>query len=92
MEEITLEFILNSAIPQSPLGGKQTKIQRGNFLVSIVGGRNGLYGDFETTFEVTVYDMYGNFVTDKVIPSATGPVIGWVDKEHLLEMINTIPC
>lgn len=92
MEEITLEFILNSAVPQSPLGGKQTKIQRGNFLVSVVGGRNGLCGDFETTFEVAVYDKHGNFATNKVIPSATGNVIDWVDKEHLIEIINTIPC
>lgn len=92
MEEITLEFILNSAVPHSPLGGKQTIIQRGNFLVCIVGGMDGLCGDFETTFEVAVLDRYGNCVTDKVIPSATGDVVNWVDKEHLIEMVNTIPC
>lgn len=89
--EITFEDIINNAKPQSPLGGKQTLLRIGLYKVSIVGGRAGLYGDFETTFEVAVFDENNNFVTEKVIPSADGDVIGWVDKEHLIEIVNTIP-
>jgi hypothetical protein len=89
--EITFENIINNAKPQSPLGGKQTLLKIGLYEVSITGGREGLYGDFETTFQVEVFDENGHVVTDKVVPSANGDVIGWVDKEHLIEIVNTIP-
>jgi hypothetical protein len=92
MEDITLKYILENAIPHPIFEGKQTIIQRGKFLVCIAGGKDGLCGDFETTFEVTVLDRYGNSVTENMVPSARGPVIGWVDKEHLIEIVNTIPC
>jgi len=89
--EITFEDIINNAITQSPLGGKQTLLKLGLYTVSITGGHQGLCGDFETTFQISVFDKNNNFVTKKVIPSANGDVIEWVDKEHLVEIVNTIP-
>jgi hypothetical protein len=36
----------------------------GKYVVSIVGGKQGLYGDFETTFEIAIIEnSSGNFVT-----------------------------
>ena len=74
-----------------PLGGYQTVIDLGKYHVSVVGGRQGLYGDFETTFELAVIDQKsGDFVTQKLIPSADGEVMGWVDKEQLMDIVNSI--
>ena len=45
-------------------GGYQSLFDFGKYVVSIVGGKQGLYGDFETTFEIAIIENNsGNFVT-----------------------------
>jgi hypothetical protein len=45
-------------------GGYQSLFVFGKYVVSIVGGKQGLYGDFETTFEIAIIEnSSGNFVT-----------------------------
>jgi hypothetical protein len=88
--EYTIEDIFEMKQPH-PLGGYQTSIDMGKYVISIVGGGRGLYGDFKTTFELAVIDQKsGDFVTQKLIPSADGEVMGWVDKEQLMDIINSI--
>ena len=45
----------------------------------------------ETTAEVAVFDKDNNFVTKKLVASAEHDVVGWLDKEELMDIINQIP-
>ena len=45
-------------------GGYQSLFDFGKYIVSFVGGKQGLYGDFESTFEIAIIEnRSGNFVT-----------------------------
>lgn len=80
MKPLTIDFIKRKS-RLHPVGreGRMYTMEIGNYLLSIVGGGIGLYGDFETSFEVAVIDKDSNkFVTsffarrgDDVLPFAT---------------------
>jgi hypothetical protein len=63
----------------SSLGGKQTLLFNEQLEISIVGGRMGLYGDFENDFELAIIDRKDrNFVEglqDDVLAYASGEEI-----------------
>ena len=48
---ITIKDIIEWAKPHPLDGGKMTRIYNDEIEFSIVGGRSGLYGDFENDFE-----------------------------------------
>jgi hypothetical protein len=58
---------------------------------SIVGGDRGLYGDFEKTFEVAIFDRKSNdFVTRFFYPEATDDVIPYMDANKVEELVNSV--
>jgi hypothetical protein len=58
---------------------------------SIVGGDRGLYGDFEKTFEVAIFDRQSNnFVTKFFYPEATDDVIPYMDANKVEELVNSV--
>ena len=58
---------------------------------SIVGGDRGLYGDFEKTFEVAIFDRQSNnFVTRFFYPEATDDVIPYMDANKVEELVNSV--
>jgi hypothetical protein len=58
---------------------------------SIVGGDRGLYGDFEKTFEVAIFDRKSNdFVTRFFYPEATDDVIPYMDADKVEELVNSV--
>jgi hypothetical protein len=58
---------------------------------SIVGGDRGLYGDFDTTFEVAIFDRKSNnFVTRFFYPEATEDVIPYMDADKVEELVNSV--
>jgi len=71
-------------------GGYQTILEIGIYTVVIAGGHK-FQGDFKDTFQIIIFNDFGDYVTKKVIPSANQDILGWVDKEHLMEIINSIP-
>ena len=90
---MNVDELLDRAEPHpSGLGGKQVRIQYGNYVVSIVGGRTGLYGDFVDTFEVAVMskDGFGDFKTKHFFPDATDDVLGWISKMDLIEVLKIV--
>jgi hypothetical protein len=89
---ITIKNIIEASKPhRNGLGGRQTMIKRGDILISIVGGSTGLYGDFESTFEVAVIDTkMDNFVTKHFFPEANDDVMGYLEKEEIEDKINQI--
>jgi hypothetical protein len=88
---ITIENIIEWAKPHPLDGGKMTRIHNDEIEFSIVGGRSGLYGDFENDFEVAVIDRKnGEFVTRFFKPELSDDVIGYMKKEDLEEFVNQI--
>jgi hypothetical protein len=74
-------------------GGKGRMSRFGNKEIefSIVGGDRGLYGDFEKTFEVAIFDRESNnFVTRFFYPEATDDVIPYMDADKVEELVNSV--
>jgi hypothetical protein len=74
-------------------GGKGRMSRFGNKEIefSIVGGDRGLYGDFEKTFEVAIFDRKSNdFVTRFFYPEATDDVIPYMDANKVEELVNSV--
>jgi S-ribosylhomocysteine lyase LuxS involved in autoinducer biosynthesis len=90
MKDYTIDDIINSKV-NHPLGGYQSVLKVGEYEVSVVGGRQTNYGDFINTFELAIFDKNKNFVTKNLVASAEHDVVGWLDKEELIDIINQIP-
>lgn len=89
---ITIENIKNWSKPH-PVGdgGKMTNIFNRKYEISIVGGRQGLYGDFNETFEVAILDTKNrNFITIFFFPHNGQDVIGYMGGNELEEFTNTL--
>jgi hypothetical protein len=89
---ITIEDIRKWSNPH-PSGGKSRMSRFGNKEIefSIVGGDRGLYGDFEKTFEVAIFDRQSNnFVTKFFYPEATDDVIPYMDANKVEELVNSV--
>jgi hypothetical protein len=90
MRDYTIEDIMKLKIKHS-LGGYQSRLNVGEYEVSVIGGRERTYGDFVNTFELAIFDKDGKFVTKDLVKSADSDVVGWLDKEELMDIINQIP-
>ena len=87
-DKITIEEIKRTAKPHN-LGGKRTIVEGKRFILSIVGGCQGLYGDFIDDFEVAIIDKKTNeFVTKLFEPEATDDVMGYVNADKVVEIAN----
>jgi hypothetical protein len=87
---ITIEDIKNFS-KEHRLGApaRHTRIKNHLFEFSIVGGGPSLYGDFEETFELAIFDLNGkNFITNLVLDDVNDDVVGHMSKERLLELVN----
>ena len=67
------------------MGEKIAQMELGNgYKISVVGGRNGLYGDGETTFEVAILDRLG----EMIMLSENDQVLGWMTIDEVNEIIQ----
>jgi len=88
---ITAENIIEWSKPHPLEGGKMTRIYNDEIEFSIVGGRSGLYGDFENDFEVAIIDKKtGDFVTKFFYPEANDDVIGYMKSEDVEKLANQV--
>ena len=88
---ITLENIIEWSKPHPLDGGKMTRIYNDEIEFSIVGGRSGLYGDFENDFEVAILDRKtDDFRTRFFKPELNDDVIGYMPKDEVVEFLNQI--
>jgi len=88
---ITVENIIEWSKPHPLEGGKMTRIHNDEIEFSIVGGRSGLYGDFENDFEVAILDRKtGDFRTRFFKPELSDDVIGYMPKDEVVEFLNQI--
>jgi len=88
---ITTENIIEWSKPHPLDGGKMTRIFNEEVEASIVGGRSGLYGDFEKDFELAIIDRKsGDFITKFFYPEGSDDVVGYMTGENLTELLNKI--
>ena len=87
-DKLTIEDIISMAKPHN-IGGKRTVIENKRFILSIVGGCQGLYGDFVDDFEVAIIDKRnGDFVTTLFEPTATDDVMPYTKAEVVVRIAN----
>jgi hypothetical protein len=89
---ITIQNIIEFSKEHPSLrNGRITRIGNNNIEFSIVGGANGLYGDFINDFEVAIFDKKNNdFITKFFHPDALDDVMAYMSKEDLEVLINKV--
>lgn len=88
---ITIKNIIEWSKPHPLDGGKMTRLYNDEIEFSIVGGRSGLYGDFENDFEVAILDRKtGDFRTRFFKPELSDDVVGYMPKDEVTEFLNQI--
>lgn len=71
--------------------GKQARFGNNKVEFSIVGGDIGLYGDFENTFEVAIFDMESrNFITRFFYPETNDDVISYMSSDEVEKLVNSV--
>lgn len=87
---ITIQDVVSLAVTR-PDGAKQTIIESDDFIISVVGGRDGLYGDFEKTFEMALMTKdRKSFITRNYFPDLNDDVMGWKSIEETERIINDL--
>jgi hypothetical protein len=90
---ITIENILEWAKPHANRmdGGRMLRIYNDDIEASIVGGSQGLYGDFVKNFELAVFDRKTNeFMTRFFFPEKKDDVVGYMSGEELVDFLNQV--
>jgi hypothetical protein len=88
---ITVKNIIENSKPHGLPGGKMTKLSNDRYILSIVGGASGLYGDFEKDFEIAIMDKKnGEFITKLFYPENSDDVIGYLEAEKVVEIANNL--
>lgn len=89
--KLRIEDIINYSTEHSPLGGRRTLLETDQFLISIVGGRQGLYGDFVNDFELAIMDLNTKeFLTQNFIQDINDDVSAYTPGPKLLEAIDPL--
>ena len=71
--------------------GKRIVLTNNKITFSIVGGRDGLYGDFINNFEVAVFDNKTNFfITKYYFPEISDDVVYYLPLDRLLDILNLV--
>jgi hypothetical protein len=93
---ITYNDILVNSTDHYSVGGKITVLKNEKFILSIVGGTSGLYGDFVDDFELAVIDTTTKeFITRIFFSESNDDVMAYVPKERMVEIVNILfkePC
>lgn len=88
--KLSIQDVIKMSESHGPLGGKRALIKKENYDISIVGGRNGLYGDFVETFEVAIIDnRTREFITKQIFPDAYDDVLPYLSSEEVENIINS---
>lgn len=96
MRPLTVEYIRKNSKPHplAQIKGEDARIFRefvGDYILSVVGGAVGLYGDFVNDFEVALIDHdSGDFVTS-AYSSRGDDVLGYATIDEINELYYNIP-
>ena len=88
---ITIEKIKKWSKEHPNGGGRMTNIFNHKYELSLVGGGPRLYGDFEKTFEIAIFDTQDKrFITQFFFPENAHDVVGYMSGEDLEEFSNVL--
>lgn len=91
---ITFEQVLEKSQPHPVGEGKMVRYETPQLIISIVGGRQGLYGDFNESFEMAIIDKKSNdFISDKLYSEycdSSGQIMPYVTREQMLKVVNEL--
>ena len=96
MRPLTAKHIIKNSEPHptASMRGGDARTYReeiGDYILSIVGGGQGLYGNFKNTFEVALIDSTtGDFVTG-AYSKRGDDVLGWATIDEINELYYNIP-
>ena len=84
--KITIQDVHNKKKVRD-FNGYQSFFNFGRYSVSVVGGTQGLYGDFEKTFEVAIIENKSNNFVTKLFCGG-GDVKGYCSIEEVEDILN----
>lgn len=91
---ITFEQVLEKSQPHPVGEGRMVRYETPQLIISIVGGRQGLYGDFNESFEMAIIDKKSNdFISDKLYSEycdSSGQIMPYVTREQMLKVVNEL--
>ena len=91
---ITFKDILKKSEPHPCGEGKMVRYETPQLIISIVGGRQGLYGDFNESFEMAIIDKKtDDFISDKLYSEycdGSGQIMPYVTREQMLKVVNEL--
>lgn len=88
---ITKEDIIKWSKPHLMKGGRRTQIENDKIILSIVGGCQGLYGDFDKNFEIAIMDKdTSKFVTKYFVTDASDDVLSYYSDEDTANLANKL--
>ena len=77
--------------PNKMEGARMLRIHNDEIEASIVGGCQGLYGDFVEDFELAIFDRKSDeFITRFFFTEKEDDVVGYLDGEKLVEFLNNV--
>lgn len=86
---LTVDDIIQNAQPHPFRGYKFTK-NYGSVILSIVGGGDGLYGDFIETFEVGLINSKTNKFVTRNFYGGEDDVLPFISKDELQKIIDLL--
>ena len=91
---ITIEQIQKDSKPHLSGAGRMVRYETPHLIISIVGGRVGLYGDFNETFEMAIIDKKTkDFISETLYPEysdSMGQIMPYVERETMLRIVNEL--
>jgi len=87
---LTKEFIQKNSKAHSLVeGGRIFRHQIGSYTISIVGGGQGLYGDFKNDFEIAIFNSDGEF--ENIFLNGSENIQPYSSIEEINDIIAKIP-
>ncbi len=85
----TIQDIIDLSV-EDGMGGRRTSIEVNNFKISIVGGRQGLYGDFVEDFEVAIMTKENSQFVTKLFFHAEDDVLPYQSGKDVEEIVKIV--
>lgn len=88
---ITTEDIIKWSKPHRVPDARKTVLTNDHVIFSIVGGSQGLYGDFNETFEVAILDKETqDFITNLFHSTNGDDVLPYLQRDELERLVNKV--
>lgn len=87
-KKLTIQDVFDRRKIMDFTSGFKSFFDFGRYSVSIVGGKQGLYGDFIETFEVAIIDNTDKKFVTKLFCGGTSDVLGYLSVDEVENILN----